>query len=165
MPRHSPPLLLVLLACLAPAFSGCGDDSPAPASPPEDATGATPPFPGETIPPETLLKRLHDRVASGAGSSDDTWGRDVAQVAMSLWPPAAGAGEAGQDEYRRLHTALAHVAGTTTSDAPSVAIHDAFLAASAQGVDVYRAWVRREGAELYRLLEADRQRLFEDRPR
>jgi hypothetical protein len=56
-------------------------------------------------------------------------------------------------------------AAALASDPVSVEIHDEFLKASGASVDAYRRWVEGPGAEFLRRLEADRQRLFEDRPR
>ena len=155
------PVLLLALAVAA----GCGDEA-------SDGGGAVVPEPGRAT-PAGLLADLSARVADGRGISDGTWTMDVQEVAMALWPddvsPAAL-------RARVDHTNLAHIAGdlarrmaqdpsvraqTEAQDPSSLAIHDAFVAASATGPDAYRRWIEDEGHDL---LEARVKALTDERP-
>lgn len=161
---RSAALHLVTCALLLAPLAGCGEREGARLAPVDSAAAAL----GAT----DLLARLRQRVVEGTALNDRSGSEDASQLRALLW--ASGAPGRGPD----LHQMLVVVAGAiareltsgegarervTASDPVSVEIHDAWVAAAAQGPDAYRTWCEGEGARLFERLEQERQKLF-DRP-
>lgn len=152
----------LLATCLLGAgalglLPGCGEDAPAP---------AVVPAPQPEAAPADLLRYLHERVA--AGGAMDRGFQEASTRLQGLWWGQAG-DEAAQ-RARAVHGILLHTAGgvgveltqepreaVAARDALGLEVHDAWLAAAAQGPEAYRAWCAGEGVEVYRRFEAARQ--------
>lgn len=145
-------LALFVLSCVL--LTACGEEAASPEPP------ATVPSEASRAGTDDLLEDLRIRLDGGSEVVDDAWIRAVGEVAVLLWPDASGSANAA----RRTHHNLGLIAGDVTvqllvegeggrarfaeRDPTSLAIHDAFRAALAEGPDAYRAWVEGEGRRL-----------------
>ena len=171
-------LLTGLVVLGAVGLSGCGDDAGAPSE--GDHSGAPDPEWSRPVAPEgrgspdgpvdgvrgadDLLADLRTRIDEGRGHADASYQQSVELVAAVLWD-APGVGAPGDLEAVRTHLQTAAISGEVShwlAASPSaraersktnptdLAIHDAFLAASAKGADAYRAWCGAAGVKLLR---------------
>lgn len=145
-------LVFLVLSCLL--LAACGEEASSPEPLGSVSSEASRAGTGD------LLEDLRTRLDGGGEVLDDAWIRAVGEVAVLLWPDASGSANGA----RRTHHNLALIAGDVTvqllvegeggrarfaqRDPTSLAIHDAFRAALAEGPDAYRAWVEGAGRQL-----------------
>lgn len=156
---------VLLLALVAPALSGCGQEP----SPPPAIRLPADPSAGELL--ASLLERL-----KGGSPMDREFTQDAARVQGLLWPDTASEAAArAATTHRLLLYTAGGVAGELAAgpgaraevgarDPISLELHDAWLAAASQGPDAYRTWCGEEGPGLVRRLEAARQAQHFGRP-
>lgn len=145
-------LALLVLSCFLLTACGEGGDAPVPDDAGRrEASGAA---------AGDLLEDLRMRLDGGSEVLDRAWIDAVGEVAVLLWPEASE----GTDAARRAHHNLSLIAGDVTvqllvegeggrarfaaRDPTSLAIHDAYRKALAEGSTAYRAWVEGEGRAL-----------------
>lgn len=178
-------LLITLLVLGAGGLSGCGDDAAGPATADTGAAGTewsapvvadgtdSPDGPRDGVrSADELVADLRSRIASGQGHADASYQQSVEDVAAVLWDTSTFAGLRAGIEASSAHQKVAAIAGDVSrwlaatpsaraersqSHPTDVAIHDAFLASSAQGAQAYRLWC---GQEALHLLEQHREAVY-----
>lgn len=164
-------LAFSLVVCIG--VGGCGDSEP-PAAPGAAPSASAPrERPSADLPgARELLARLRSRVTAGTGLGDAAWEADLSYLGRLLWPEVP---EWGVQSAAQIHEQLANIAGDVgrdlarkpddradwaARDALSLEIHDAWLVATADDPDAYRAWVEAGGGMLAQRLRAERAKLF-----
>lgn len=121
---------------------------------------------------DELLADLRSRIAGGRGHADASYQQSVLDVAAVLWDASTAQGLLDGAQAMGAHQKVAAISGDvsrwlaagpsaraqrTGSNPTDLAIHDAFLVASAKGAQAYRLWC---GKQALALLEAHREAVY-----